>query len=218
MGYSSVALTRDAEHAFGPVIEAPSAGCLAKIATGTTALAIWRRSAPDGQSEWLDALPAHQLPEGEFVVAPGRATAPLHRLANAVSLPRSRERDWLIDDVAMLVDCFAQIARAEAVKVRLEAIDHDACWRFHRDYVGLRLNTTYRGPATQWPPLEKAEAALRSQRRYRGPLNELPRFSVGLFKGVVQAGTTAIVHRSPPVARSGLTRLFLCLDKESYDD
>ena len=75
---------------------------------------------------------------------------------------------------------------------------------------GLRLNATYRGPGTQWLPPERAEAALRSQRRYRGPLNELPRFSVGLFKGVVQAGNGAIVHRSPPVARHGLTRLFLC--------
>ncbi len=135
-----------------------------------------------------------------------------------MSLPRSRECDWLIHDIAMLIDCFAQIARAEVVNVRLEAVDHDACWRFHRDYVGLRLNTTYRGPGTQWLPPEKAEAALRGQRRYRGPLNEFPRFSVGLFKGVVQAGTTAIVHRSPPVARRGLTRLFLCLDKENYDD
>ena len=56
-----------------------------------------------------------------------------------------------------------------------------------------------------------------AQRRYRGPLNELPRFAAGLFKGVVRAGTEAIVHRSPPVAGSGQTRLFLCLN-EVHDD
>lgn len=202
----------------GSVIEAPSAGCLAKIATGTTALAIWRRSVPRGLPEWLDGLSAHRLPEGQFVATPGHAAGPLQRLADEVSLPRSNERTWLIEDIAMLIDCFAQVARCEAVNVRLEAVDHDACWRFHRDYVGLRLNATYRGPGTQWLPPERAEAALRSQRRYRGPLNELPRFSVGLFKGVVQAGNNAIVHRSPPVARHGLTRLFLCLDAENCDD
>ncbi len=200
------------------VLEAPAPGCLAQIATGAGTLAIWHRSAPERQSQWLDSLPASQLPEGDFVAAPGRAAEQLLGLADKVALPACAERDWLIGDIAMLVDCFAQIARCEAVNVRLEAIDHDACWRFHRDYVGLRLNATYRGPGTQWLPPERAEAALRSQRRYRGPLNELPRFSVGLFKGVVQAGNDAIVHRSPPVARHGLTRLFLCLDAETCDD
>lgn len=218
MGSSSVALKKEADPLSCPVVEAPAAGCLAQIATGTTTLAIWRRSAPEGHSEWLDALPSSQLPEGQFVVAPGRATAPLRRLADRASLHSSPERDWLIGDIAMLVDCFARIARCEAVNVRLEAIDHDACWRFHRDHVGLRLNATYRGPGTQWLPPERAEAALRNQRRYRGPLNELPRFSVGLFKGVVDAGEDAIVHRSPPVARHGVTRLFLCLDAETCDD
>lgn len=96
-------------------------------------------------------------------------------------------------------------------------IDHDACWRFHRDHVGLRLNTTYRGPGTQWPPLEHAPRALKAQRRYRGPLNELPAFSVGVFKGVPRAGNGAVVHRSPPVEGTGQTRLFLCLN-EVRDD
>ena len=218
MSRSSAVLMRPTVPPPSPVLEVASADCLAGIATGTTTLAIWRPSAPAGLAEWLDGLRPAQLPEGQFVAAPGHATAPLQRLADAVALSASPERDWLIDDIAMLVDLFARIARCAAVNVRLEAIDHDACWRFHRDYVGLRLNTTYRGPGTQWLPPERAEAALRAQRRYRGPLNELPRFSVGLFKGVVQAGNDAIVHRSPPVARHRLTRLFLCLDAETRDD
>ncbi len=218
MTRSSAALMRLADPASCPVVEASAAHCLAEIAASTTTLAIWRRSATAGLPEWLDGLRPDQLPEGQLVAVPGHATAPLQRLADAVSLPPSPERNWLIGDIAMLVDCFARIARCKAVNVRLEAIDHDACWRFHRDYVGLRLNATYRGPGTQWLPPERAEAALRSQRRYRGPLNELPRFSVGLFKGVVQSGNDAIVHRSPPVARHGLTRLFLCLDAEMPDD
>ena len=65
---------------------------------------------------------------------------------------------------------------------------------------------------------EEAARALRAQRRYRGPLNELPRFSAALFKGVKRAGTSAVVHRSPPVASCGKTRLFLCLNEEANDD
>lgn len=218
MSPSSVALMQPPILPPGPVVEGSFADGLAEIAADPTTLAIWRRSAPAGVAEWLDGLLPAQLPEGQFVATPGRAMAALHRLADAVALPSSPERDWMIGDIAMLVDRFARIARCGTVSVRLEAIDHDACWRFHRDYVGLRLNATYRGPGTQWLPPEHAEAALRSQRRYRGPFNELPRFSVGLFKGVVQAGNDAIVHRSPPVARHGLTRLFLCLDAEMPDD
>ncbi len=218
MGSSTLALEKVSAPLACPVVEARSASCLAQIADEETTLAIWRRSAPEASSQWLDALPSSQLPEGQFVAAPGCAAAPLRRMADRVSLRGSPERDWLIGDIAMLVDRFALIARCEMVKVRLEAIDHDACWRFHRDHVGLRLNATYRGPGTQWLPPQRAEAALRGQRRYRGPLNELPRFSVGLFKGVVRAGNDAIVHRSPPVARLGVTRLFLCLDAETCDD
>jgi len=82
----------------------------------------------------------------------------------------------------------------------------------------LRLNATYRGPGTQWPPLELAARALRAQRRYRGALNELPRFAVGLFKGEGRAGSAAILHRSPPIAGSGITRLFLCLNEDMNED
>jgi hypothetical protein len=126
-------------------------------------------------------------------------------------------RALLIADIAGLAANFARIAALRRVDLRLEAIDHDSCWRFHRDRVGLRLNATYRGPGTQWPPLELAARASRAQRRYRGALNELPRFAVGLFKGERRADAAAILHRSPPVAGSGITRLFLCLNEDKNE-
>jgi Protein of unknown function (DUF1826) len=59
--------------------------------------------------------------------------------------------------------------------------------------------------------------AVRARRRYRGALNELPRFAVGLFKGERRAGAAAILHRSPPIAGSGKTRLFLCLNEDKNE-
>ena len=159
-----------------------------------------------------------RLPDGRFVAEPGEIPERLAILCDLVGLDDSSLRKRLIDDIAGLANVFARLSGTARVDLRLEAIDHDGCWRFHRDYVGLRLNATYRGPATQWPPLDQTARALRAQRRYRGPLNELPRFAAALFKGVKRAGPSAVVHRSPPVASGGKTRLFLCLNEEANDD
>ena len=199
------------------VVESPDDAVLHRIAERDVALAIWHRPQAAELAAWLDSLPAERLPEGHFIGPAACVPARLATLCNLVELADSPERRALIDDIAGLARRFAAQASSRDVDLRLEAISHDACWRFHRDHVGYRLNATYRGPGTQWPPLEHAARALKAQRRYRGPLNEFPRFAAGLFKGVMRAGTEAIVHRSPPVAGSGQTRLFLCLN-EVHDD
>ncbi len=200
------------------VVESPEDAVLHRIAEPDVALAIWHRPQATGLAAWLDSLPAERLPEGHFTGPAACVPARLAALCDLVELADSPERRALIDDIAGLARCFAARIGSPDVDLRLEAIAHDACWRFHRDHVGYRLNATYRGPGTQWPPLEQAARALRAQRRYRGPLNEFPRFAAGLFKGVVRAGTEAIVHRSPPVAGSGQTRLFLCLNEVPDDE
>jgi hypothetical protein len=62
-------------------------------------------------------------------------------------------------------------------------VRHDACWKFHRDYVHLRLLTTYFGPATQIVPVSDAERTLLRQRDYDGPYLPMPAHTVALFKG-----------------------------------
>lgn len=200
------------------VVESPDDAVLLRIADDDVALAIWHRPHAEELAAWLDSLPAERLPEGHFVGPVACVPARLASLCDLVGLGDGSERRALIDDMAGLARCFATRTGSRDVDLRLEAIAHDACWRFHRDHVGYRLNATYRGPGTQWPPLDHAARALKAQRRYRGPLNEFPRFAAGLFKGVVRAGTEAIVHRSPPVARSGQTRLFLCLNEVPDDE
>jgi len=200
------------------VVEDCDAAVLHRIAEPDVALAVWHRPQAAGLAAWLDSLPAERLPEGHFTGPAACVPARLTALCDLVELPDGLERRALIDDISGLARCFAARIGSRDVDLRLEAIAHDACWRFHRDHVGYRLNATYRGPGTQWPPLEHAARALKAQRRYRGPLNEFPRFAAGLFKGVVRAGTEAIVHRSPPVAGSGQTRLFLCLNEVHEDE
>ena len=79
----------------------------------------------------------------------------------------------------------------------------------------LRLICNYRGPATQWVPPEAREVALAALRDYAGPLRELPRFAAALSKGALAPGQVGVVHRSPPIAGTGQTRLFLCLNEPS---
>lgn len=200
-----------------PVVEGDGQPVLATLEEPAVTLAVWRRSLPVPLADWLDSLPPEQLPEAQFAgpaaCVARRATA----VCDLVGLPDSAERRALVGDIAALAQAFAALVRSPDIDLRLEAVDHDSCWRFHRDHVGLRLNTTYRGPGTQWLPPEHAPRALKAQRRYRGPLNEMPRFAVGLFKGVERAGADAVVHRSPPVVGTGQTRLFLCLN-EVRDD
>jgi hypothetical protein len=207
-------LTRSAAPAGARVVMDDHAAVLDRMAEDGVALAVWTRPPPAGIAEWLDALAAERLPDGRFVAEPRDVPARLAVLCDLVAIENGPERAFLIDDIAGLAEKFAQLSGSMRVDLRLEAVDHDSCWRFHRDHVGLRLNATYRGPGTQWPPLDQAGRAARAQRRYRGEINELPRFAAGLFKGVRRAGAAAVLHRSPPIAGSGLTRLFLCLNED----
>jgi hypothetical protein len=197
-----------------PVIWGSNAEILNDIRRPGVSLAIWRRPRPPQLADWLERLPPECLPEGRFVAAVQDARSSLSSLCDVVGL-NEPIRDLLVDDVMILVRRFAEVTRQDRVDIRLEAVDHDSCWRFHRDHVGFRLNATYRGPGTQWPPLEHAQHAAKAQRRYRGPLNEVAPFSAALIKGVVLAGDHALLHRSPPIAGSGVSRLFLCLNEEA---
>jgi Protein of unknown function (DUF1826) len=180
-------------------------------------LAVWRRQPPPGLANWLDALPAEQLPEGRFIGPAACVPARLGGLCDLVGLDDGPQRQLFIGDIALLARAFARLIGSLDVDLRLEAVDHDSCWRFHCDYVGYRLNATYRGPGTQWPPPGWAVRASREQRQYGGPLHQMRPFDVGVFKGVRLVGEAAVLHRSPPVAGSGQARLFLCLNKVDDD-
>ena len=105
--------------------------------------------------------------------------------------------------------------RSDLVDVRLERVSHDSCWKFHRDFVEARLLTTYRGPGTEWVQPIHAERALRAQKRFKGPLEHVRGNDVALFKGNCAGPGSGIVHRSPPIAGTGCTRLLLALNRQS---
>ena len=192
-----------------------AAAGLAAINEPDRELVIWRRALPACLQTWLDRLDASCLPDLRVLVRPGDLRRAVEPHLDEIGMPQGDMRNLLVGDVDDLVSAFAGIARCDLVDVRLERVSHDSCWKFHRDFVEARLLTTYRGPGTEWVQPIHAEQALRAQKRFKGPLEQISGNDVALFKGNRGGPGSGIVHRSPPIAGTGCTRLLLALNKES---
>jgi len=57
---------------------------------------------------------------------------------------------------------------------------------------------------------------LLQQHRFKGPIEDLELDDVAIFKGSNIKPGNGIIHRSPPIEGTGLTRLLLCLNKQSF--
>jgi hypothetical protein len=178
-------------------------------------LVIWSRALPLCLVSWLEQLPAEHLPDFRILVSPVHFPVASKPLLGALYRADRKMPEMLAGDMACLIDKFAELAGTGLVDVRVERITTDACWRFHRDCVDLRLLVTYRGPGTQWIDSCHAEEALALQERYDGPLRQAVLGSVSLFKGCCASDGEGVVHRSPPIHGTGKVRLLMCLNKPS---
>ena len=203
----------------GPALAAVCIGrtleSLASVVQPGVELAAWTREPDPRWTQGLDALPLDAWPACRLQLAPDEARAALNASFDTCGTPRSQARAFFIDDVIRLVACFATLARTPGVRLRLDVVTGDACRRWHRDCVPLRLVCTYRGPGTQWvPPVEGAAVLSR-------PDDDTPQAmsfqagDVAVFKGCGWPGHPhegGIVHRSPRIAGTGVARLVLVLD------
>jgi hypothetical protein len=190
------------------VAEDTEATVLARIDEPGVGLALWRRSQPGDLARWLASTSAGRLPRGRMLVRS-------RDIAWAFAEMARPEAHALAIDMADLTERFCAIAATPQVDIRVETLSHDGCWKFHYDNVALRLITTYRGPGTQWVAAADGARALTEQRAYAGPVREIPCYAVGLFKGTATGSARAVVHRSPPIAGTGTTRLVLVLNLPS---
>jgi hypothetical protein len=109
----------------------------------------------------------------------------------------------LADDVGILAHRFAEIMQIDAVRVRIERVDSNACKKVHADYTDVRLITTYAGPGTDVAPHGDGDCCL----------ERVPPGWVGLFKGRTYAPDhPPCFHRSPPIGDTGEKRLMLVID------
>jgi len=135
--------------------------------------------------------------------------------SEACAIPRDPTRDAFVEDIAAQVALFASLACCDTVRLRLDVIQGDACRRWHRDCVPLRLICTYRGPATQWVGPELASAVMSAPDDDSQHAQSLATGDVALFKGCGWPGLAhdgGIVHRSPRIGGTGQARLVLVID------
>jgi hypothetical protein len=185
-------------------------------------LLVWRRgtSAPR-----LDALVATTRDARDLEVEPavlraGSLTADVSRFVQSRYEPASDASMALAVDLFDLSSLLLNLTGAPAIRSRFERVEHDGCRLFHTDKNTLRLLCTYAGAGTQWLPdaavdrsaLGKgSNAAICSNTR---AVRSIRRGDVALLKGDAWPGNAGrgIVHRSPPIAKSGQSRLLLTLD------
>jgi hypothetical protein len=221
------AQARLSRRTFDDLATAPSLRTNNRISYGTSHRDLCRIASPDleqvqvyrpvpyGLREWLSSLPNLQQIAAHFVTTANAALPCFEQLvANARIAPCALSR-FLVEDMTSLVMHFAAISGSRSVDVRFEVITDDGCTRFHRDFVDLRLLTTYLGPGTQWIDPEHAADALALQHDYEGPIEEFPFGTIAIFKGGKSMPCRGLVHRSPKIAGMGVTRLLFCLNVPS---
>jgi len=178
-------------------------------------MATWERKIPRLLSNWLESISWDCLPHGRFLIKPNDANATLTAMLLRSGTPSCKQARLFITDAVETIFYFSEIAGIKLVDVCVDAVKHDACWKFHRDCVPLRLITTYLGPGTEYVAPADSDRAIREQKRFDGIVYQVPQFAVSVFNGSSNADDIGVVHRSPPISGTGLRRLILCLNMPS---
>ncbi len=170
------------------------------------AAAIWRRDPLPGFQSWIDALEPDRLPKARVILRPETVRDAVFQICEASGMPDCPERERLVDDTAALADIFSGLMGAPCLRLRFDVITTNACRKFHIDAVTARLICTYRGTGTQYGfSTDGAEP-----RR----VFTVPTGAPILLRGTLwpESPKSGLLHRSPPIAGTGETRLLLVLD------
>jgi hypothetical protein len=182
-------------------------------------LGLWQRPAQQAITRELLPLQATQLPDVRCWTSLASFDEDLCALLGQQGLEPSAFEHWRLD-LGRLAELFFGISERRDVALRLETTEVDGCRRFHVDRTHLRLLCTYRGPGTEWLTDAQVDRVAQINGasndgiiRFGEPSRFEP-FWVGVMKGDAYPGNAGhgLVHRSPPIAGSGQTRVLFCLD------
>jgi len=180
-------------------------------------LALWQRALAPSLARWVEAFDLSSVDDLHFTTSKEALAADLSGAFEEAGYARSPGAELLRLDIEALARCVLDIFEDPVIEVRLEVVETDACRKFHADYVAARLVTTYRGPGTEW--LDRADS-----RAFAAgvPMSELTIRRAGtgdivLMKGRLWAPEDALIHRSPPIAGTGVQRLVLAINPVPED-
>ncbi|MDJ0877534.1 MAG: DUF1826 domain-containing protein [Halieaceae bacterium] len=213
------AIDPTAQKAPSPHAMGDSPDVLQHVSRPDVNLSLWRRPQQEAISQELSVLQASHLPEGRYLTTFATFDDDVCAVLRAHGLEPG-DFEHFRADLNLLAAHFFRLSEGRKVKFRLVTTDGDNCRRFHVDTRHLRLLCTYRGPGTEWLSNAQVDrAALRSGApneailRFGEP-SEMAPFWVGIMKGELDKVGNGLVHRSPPIAGSGQTRVLFCLDAE----
>jgi hypothetical protein len=181
-------------------------GILHHVTRPGQAGAIWQRQREAVLAAWIDGLAPESLPQVRCYCTTMRARDVAQRACEMAHLSAGPARAMFCDDIGALAALFGQVMGSAALHLRLEVVRDDACCKFHLDHVPARLLCSYRGMGTEY-------GLLRAQGDPQ-PVWRMGTGDVGIFRGALWTGEerSGVVHRSPPIAGWGVTRLLLVLD------
>ncbi len=170
------------------------------------AAAIWRRRPLPGFQSWIDALEPGRLPKTRVILRPRNVRETVIQVCDASGTPDCTERERLVDDVTALADIFIGLMPAPYLRLRLDVVTTNACRKFHIDAITARLICTFRGTGTQYGISTDGAEPRR--------VFTLPTGAPILLRGTLwpERPKSGLLHRSPPIAGTGETRLVLVLD------
>ncbi|WP_420585012.1 DUF1826 domain-containing protein [Ruegeria sp.] len=179
---------------------------LSRIEMPGCAATIWRRQLSSEVQTWVNALDPAQLPTGRLILRPAAVPDAVRHLFDMAGILDSAERQWLEADIADLAARFAAIMRAPYLRLRLDAISTNACRKFHIDAIHSRLICTYRGTGTQYGISTDGKDPKR--------VFTLATGAPMIMRGTLwpQTPPSGLLHRSPPIAGTGETRMVMVLD------
>ncbi|HMO07907.1 MAG TPA: DUF1826 domain-containing protein [Paracoccaceae bacterium] len=191
--------------------ECDQAGGLGRIHDRGIAATLWRRRRDPDFAAWIEGVSPDRLPRLRAQMAVTEVEAAVHAACNASGLGLSKGRQTLASDAAALATVFGSFMATPQVQVRLDVIQTNACHKFHCDRIAARLLCTYRGHGTEYGPA----AADGSVPRH----DALAPFDAAIFRGTLWPGEDCgLLHRSPPIAGTGETRLLLVVDLPQDED
>jgi hypothetical protein len=138
---------------------------------------------------------------------------------------KSNDSLSILNDIKDLLLQFKELSVANSFRLLFTTVNTNMCSRFHTDMNDLRLLCTYNGPGTVW--LSDSNVNRNALETYgdnetivkdNSQINYAKTGSVVLLKGAIFPikGTKAIVHRSPTIEESGLSRLLLRIDANDF--
>ena len=170
------------------------------------AVAVWNRQLLDDFREWLQALPVHQLPSLDTLVAIQHVEDAVTAACDLAGTPISDKRQQLCRDIAELAQMFARIVEEPILRLRLDRFENRAGEKFHMGNVRARLFCAYRGVEIDFGAAEPNGIP---KQTHRVPLGT-PAIFRGLMWDAIEL--SRVVHRPAPLTQPGEVSLLVTID------